>query len=196
MSTRSRTAGAVKPYAVKLSVYFELLALSNINRQRSQWPAGSVMYLNNWDQWGRYREEEAQSTIFTSFPFDKELKRRLRGEQISRQKSDNGFRVMTVAALLHNMLWHWPAEEAWKGQADRVSITDHAHHLKHPDVLQLGRYMEAVKTVRLTAGVGTHALHEVRSASLQLTYHLWQRVLKESKGEEIQTKALAGDLQS
>lgn len=67
------------------------------------------------------------------------------------------------------MIWHRPAEEAWEGQANRVSITDHAHHLKHPDVLQLGGHMEAVKTVWLTTGVGAHTLHKVRSASVQLT---------------------------
>lgn len=69
------------------------------------------------------------------------------------------------------MLRHRPAEEAWEGQADRVSITDHAHHLENPDVLQLGRHMDAAKTVWLTTGVGADTLHKVRSASLQLTDH-------------------------
>lgn len=78
---------------------------------------------------------------------------------------------------------HWPAEEAWERQTERVSITDSADHLKHPDVLQLGGHMEAVKTVGLTAGVGADALHKVRSAGLQLTDHLRQRVLEESKGK-------------
>lgn len=78
---------------------------------------------------------------------------------------------------------HWPAEEAWERQTDRVSITDHANHFEHPDVLQLGRHMEAVKAVGLTAGVGADTLHKVRSAGLQLTDHLRQRVLKERKGK-------------
>lgn len=79
------------------------------------------------------------------------------------------------------MLWDRPAEEAWEGQADGVSITDRAHHLENPDVLQLGRHMGAVKAVGLSPGVGAHALHKVRSASLQLTDHLRQRVLKEKE---------------
>lgn len=76
------------------------------------------------------------------------------------------------------MLLHWPAEEAWEWQANRVSIPDYAHHLKYPNVLQLGRHMEAVKTVWLTTGIGANALHKVGSTSLQFTDHFWQGVLK------------------
>ena len=68
------------------------------------------------------------------------------------------------------MLRDSPAEEAWKGQADRVSITDHAHHLKYSNVLQPGRHMEAVKAVGLTTGIGAHTLHKVGSTSLQFTH--------------------------
>lgn len=78
---------------------------------------------------------------------------------------------------------HWPAEEARERQTDRVSITDHADHLEHPDVLQLGRHMETVKTVGLTAGVGEDTLHKVRSAGLQPTDHLRQRVLEDRRGK-------------
>jgi len=74
---------------------------------------------------------------------------------------------MTVTTLPHS-----PAQEAREGQADGVSVTDHAHHLQNPDVLQLGRHFDAVKTVRLTAGVGAHTLHKVRRARLQLTDHV------------------------
>lgn len=76
---------------------------------------------------------------------------------------------------------YWPAEEAWERQADRVSITDHADHLEHTDVLQLGRHMEAVKAVRVTARVGPDTLHKVRCAGLQLTDHLRKRVLEDRK---------------
>ena len=46
--------------------------------------------------------------------------------------------------------------------------------------------MEAVKTVWLAAGVGAHALHKVRTAGLQLTDHLRQRVLREGKGDTVE----------
>lgn len=39
--------------------YFDLLSIN-----RSQWPAGSVMHLNNWDQWDRQREDAEQTAIF------------------------------------------------------------------------------------------------------------------------------------
>lgn len=82
--------------------------------------------------------------------------------------------------------WHWPGEEARERQADRVTITDHSHHLKHPDVLQLGRHMGAVKSIRLTRGVGSDTLHKVRRAGIQLTDHLWHWVLKEGTIEDNQ----------
>lgn len=44
--------------------------------------------------------------------------------------------------------------------------------------------MEAVKSVWLSDGIGAHTLHKVGSARLQLTDHLWQRVLGEEDEEE------------
>lgn len=64
------------------------------------------------------------------------------------------------------------------------------HHLEHPDVLELGRYMEAVKTVRVTARVGADALHKVRCAGLQLADHLRKRVLEDRKQNFYSTSTL------
>ena len=134
------------------------------------------MYLNNWNQWDRPREEAEQPITCKTFPVKKKLreKRRLWGEM-----NESAYRDRTISSA--DMLRHWPAEEAWEGQADGVSITDHAHHLKHPNVLQLSGHMEAVKTIWLTTGVWAHTLHKVRSASLQFTDHLWQWVLRKEK---------------
>ncbi len=77
---------------------------SHINWQRSQWPARSVMYLNNWDQWDRQREEAEQSIIFKTFPLKMKLKEKMRqwSEWIGIQRRNNNCRgrVMTVAAFL------------------------------------------------------------------------------------------------
>lgn len=86
---------------------------------------------------------------------------------------------MSLMDMTHCL--YWPAEEAWERQTDRVSITDHTDHLEHPDVLELGWHVEAVKTVRVTARVGADALHKVRCAGLQLAHHLRKRVLEDRK---------------
>lgn len=126
-----------------------------------------------WELWGTQRHEEEQFIIFNPF-WGGRRKRRADVAQCPE----------TMKLLSRNRLWHRPAEEAGEGQADRVAIADHVHHIEHTDVLQLGGHMEAVKCVRLTAGVGAHALHEVRGAILQFTHHLWQRVLWEKTVRE------------